>query len=48
MIDYKQYEQKIYDWLINKNKKDPNFTFSLRQNGSKGAELDYFIGKEKS
>jgi len=48
MIDYKEYEQKVYNWLNDKNKKDPNFTFSLRQNGSKGAELDYFIGKEKS
>ncbi|MDV7187424.1 AAA family ATPase [Lutibacter sp. TH_r2] len=48
MIDYKEYEQKVYNWLIEKNKKDPNFTFSLRQNGSKGAKTDYFIGTEKS
>ena len=27
---------------------DENFTFSSRQKGDKGAELDYFIGTEKS
>lgn len=48
MINYKKYEKTVYDWLNQKNKLDPNFTFSLRQNGSKGAELDYFIGTEKS
>ncbi|MCL5129342.1 AAA family ATPase [Algibacter sp. L4_22] len=48
MIDYKDYEKGVYNWLSNKNKQDPNFTFSLRQNGSKGSELDYFIGTEKS
>jgi hypothetical protein len=48
MINYKNYEKEVYDWLNTKNKQDPSFTFSLRQNGSKGAELDYFIGTEKS
>ncbi|QRM90778.1 AAA domain-containing protein [Lacinutrix sp. WUR7] len=48
MITYKDYEKQVYNWLNNKNKQDENFTFSLRQNGSKGAELDYFIGTEKS
>ncbi|MDX6745168.1 AAA family ATPase [Polaribacter sp. PL03] len=48
MITYKEYEKQVYDWLNNKNKQDSSFTFSLRQNGSKGAELDYFIGTEKS
>ncbi len=48
MINYKEYEQKVYNWLNNKNKQDPNFTFSLRQNESKGAELHYFMGGEKS
>lgn len=48
MIIYKDYEKQVYDWLNKKNKLDTNFTFSLRQNGSKGAELDYFIGTEKS
>ena len=48
MIKYKEYEKEVYHWLNNKNKQDPNFTFSLRQNGSKGAESDYFIGTENS
>jgi 5-methylcytosine-specific restriction endonuclease McrBC GTP-binding regulatory subunit McrB len=47
-IVYKEYEKKVYNWLKTKNEQDPSFTFSLRQNGSKGAELDYFIGTEKS
>jgi 5-methylcytosine-specific restriction endonuclease McrBC GTP-binding regulatory subunit McrB len=48
MIKYKEYEKEVYNWLKNKNEQDPSYTFSLRQNGSKGAELDYFIGTEKS
>ena len=48
MITYKDYEKQVYDWLLSKHKIDKNFTFSLRQKGSKGAELDYFIGTEKS
>ena len=48
MITYKDYEKKVYDWLMAKHNIDENFTFSLRQKGSKGAELDYFIGTEKS
>ncbi|QXP71265.1 EVE domain-containing protein [Polaribacter sp. R2A056_3_33] len=48
MINYKDYEKKVYDWLMQKHEVDPSFTFSLRQNASKGTELDYFIGTEKS
>lgn len=48
MITYKDYEKKVYEWLIAKHKIDGNFTFSLRQKASKGAELNYFIGTEKS
>ncbi|WP_299060436.1 AAA family ATPase [uncultured Polaribacter sp.] len=48
MINYKNYEKTVYNWLSKKNELDDNFTFSLRQKGSKGAELDYFIGTEKS
>ncbi|TDE05815.1 McrB family protein [Flavobacterium sandaracinum] len=48
MISYKDYEKQVYDWLMIKHNKDVNFTFSVRQNGSKGAELDYFIGTENS
>lgn len=48
MIIYKEYEKTVYNWLSKKNDLDNNFTFSLRRKGSKGAELDYFIGTEKS
>lgn len=48
MITYHEYEKAVYDWLISKNRIDPNFTFSTRVNGMKGSELDYFIGTEKS
>ena len=48
MLTYQEYEKAVYDWLMAKNSIDPSFTFSLRQNASKGAELDYFIGTEKS
>ena len=44
MINYKDYEEQVYNWLNQKHDADPNFTFSLRMKGSKGAELDYFIG----
>ena len=45
MIIYKDYEKQVYDWLMQKHEVDPSFTFSLRQNASKGTELDYFIGE---
>jgi 5-methylcytosine-specific restriction enzyme B len=48
ILKYREYEEEVYNWLISKHKADPSFTFSLRQKGSKGAELDYFIGTEKS
>ncbi|MDW5288877.1 AAA family ATPase [Formosa sp. PL04] len=48
MITYTDYEKQVYEWLMLKHEKDPNFTFSLRMKGSKGAELDYFIGTKKS
>jgi len=48
MLPYKEYEKQVYDWLIAKNLKDQNFTFSVRRNGTEGAKLDYFIGTEKS
>lgn len=47
MFNYIDYEKKIYDWLMAKHNENSSFTFSLRQNGSKGAELDYFIGTAK-
>lgn len=48
MILYHDFEQKVFDWLLAKQTKDPAFTFSLRRNAAKGAQLDYFIGTEKS
>lgn len=47
-MTYKEYEKAVFDWLIQKNQQDPTFTFSLRRKGSKGAELNYFIGTESS
>jgi len=48
VLPYKLYEKEVFDWLKSKNNQDPDFTFSLRQVGSKGSERDYFIGTEKS
>lgn len=48
MLSYKDYEKQVYDWLMPKQNTEGTFTFSLTQNGTKGAELDYFIGTEKS
>lgn len=48
MISYRTYEKTVYDWLKAKRAKDSDFAFSLRLNGMKGAELDYFIGTERS
>ncbi|MDP2453243.1 MULTISPECIES: McrB family protein [unclassified Kaistella] len=45
---YKDLQIKVYDWLKAKHDRDQNFTFSLRQKANKGAELNYFIGTEKS
>ncbi|WP_159636951.1 McrB family protein [Sphingobacterium composti Ten et al. 2007 non Yoo et al. 2007] len=47
MLKYKDYEREIFDWLIEKNKSS-GFTFGLRRVATKGAETDYFIGKEAS
>jgi hypothetical protein len=48
MSTYKEFEKQAFDWLKNKNTNDANFTFSVRQKANKGAELNYFIGTEKS
>jgi len=48
MKSYNELEEIVFNWLMNKHQKDPSFTFSLRQVASKGAELNYFIGTEKS
>jgi predicted ester cyclase len=48
MLNYHEYQQTVYNWLLDKNNKDATFTFSTRVKGSQGAELNYFIGTEKS
>ncbi|WP_218841417.1 AAA family ATPase [Winogradskyella costae] len=48
MINYRDYEKQVYNWLLQKHDATKDFTFSVRQNASKGTELDYFIGTEKS
>lgn len=48
MIDYQTYEKALFDWLMKRHEENPEFTFSTRIKGSKGSELDYFIGTEKS
>ena len=48
MNSYQEFEKTIFNWLMSKHKMDSSFVFSLRQVASKGAERDYFIGKERS
>nr|WP_256439058.1 AAA family ATPase [Zobellia sp. B3R18] len=48
MIEYQDYEKKVYQWFMQKHEADTQFTFSVRVKGSKGSELDYFIGTKKS
>jgi len=48
MNNYKDFEEKVFQWLLKKHEADKSFTFSLRQKANKGAELDYFIGTENS
>ncbi|MGJ8762355.1 MAG: AAA family ATPase, partial [Polaribacter sp.] len=48
MINYKDYEKEVYNWLIGKRKQDPNFTFSIRDKEKEGSELSYFMGGEQS
>ncbi len=47
MLDYKEFEKSIFNWFMQKNTNE-DFTFSLRQMASKGAESDYFIGTQSS
>jgi len=48
MSIYKEFEEQIFNWMMEKHKKDPSFTFSVRQIAKKGSESDYFIGTAKS
>ena len=48
MLSYHEYEEKVYQWLIEKRAKTPGFNFSLRKNAKKNAKTDYFLGTKKS
>lgn len=45
---YQELQKQVFEWFKNKYNKDLSFTFSLRQKANRGAELNYFIGTEKS
>ncbi|WP_312825725.1 McrB family protein [Epilithonimonas sp.] len=45
---YQELQTQVFNWLKNKYEQDNSFTFSVRQKANKGAELNYFIGTEKS
>ncbi len=48
MSRYKEFEEKVFNWLMAKHQANPEFTFSIRQKANKGSERDYFIGTERS
>lgn len=48
MTKYQELQKKLFDWLNSKYEKNNEFTFSVRQKANKGAELNYFIGTERS
>lgn len=48
MSIYKDLQVEVFNWLKKKHDAENNFTFSVRQKANKGAELNYFIGTEKS
>lgn len=48
MKSYLELQKIVFDRLMTKHSQDSLFTFSVRQVASKGAELNYFIGTEKS
>lgn len=47
-MNYHELQIKAYNWLTHLHNINPQFTFSVRQKASKGAEQNYFIGTEKS
>ena len=48
MSIYKDLQVQVFNWLKMKHDADNSFTFSVRQKANKGAEMNYFIGTEKS
>lgn len=47
-MNYHELQVKAYNWLKHLHDTNPDFTFSVRQKASKGAEQNYFIGTERS
>ena len=47
-MNYFELQKVVFDFLLEKHNAGPGFTFSVRRKASKGAELNYFIGTEKS
>lgn len=48
IMNYYEYQKKVFDWLMTKHNADENFCFSTRLKSNKGAEKNYFIGTERS
>lgn len=47
-MNYHELQVKAFNWLKHLHDTNPDFTFSVRQKASKGAEQNYFIGTERS
>jgi 5-methylcytosine-specific restriction protein B len=45
---YHEYQKRVFDWLMEMNRSNPDFCFSTRIKNSRGSEKNYFIGTEKS
>ena len=48
MTKYQELQKDVFNWLKSKYEEDNTFTYSVRQKANKGAELNYFIGTERS
>ncbi|MCB0644803.1 MAG: hypothetical protein KDC44_24325, partial [Phaeodactylibacter sp.] len=47
-MQYHELEEAVFQYLMDRHKKDKKFTFSVRKKRNRGAERDYFIGKESA
>ena len=47
-MNYFEFQKAVFDFLWSKHRKNSQFTFSVRQKASKGAEKNHFIGTERS
>jgi 5-methylcytosine-specific restriction endonuclease McrBC GTP-binding regulatory subunit McrB len=47
-MTYQEFQEKVFNHLLERHKQSPSFKFSVRQKASKGAEKNYFIGKQQS